>query len=260
MWKEGGEERRGEGRGDRERWTYLCDSGRHWYAQAACMREMGIVCYTVGCGISGNTELVYRTIAHVCFLLTPSPPPSHFPPPQCLTSLAQVTKGLYVNLSDVSLLIPLITGAAETALDRQRLQELLLEVSLLFSSLSSFDLSSSSFTPLFLPPPATLCNSLVLTLPQVVLENLAELQRIDDDESLVAELLKRLRAKNIKLRALSVHTNTMVRAKERGREEEKRKKREKERNERIEKNRENRTRKTRKTRKTNVKSRNEVNS
>jgi hypothetical protein len=29
------------------------------------MREMGIVCYTVGCGISDQTELVYRIIANV---------------------------------------------------------------------------------------------------------------------------------------------------------------------------------------------------
>ena len=40
-----------------------------------------------------------------------------------------------MNITDVGLLIPLITGAAETALDRQRLQELLLEVCLYFSFL-----------------------------------------------------------------------------------------------------------------------------
>lgn len=45
---------------------------------------------------------------------------------------------------------------------------------------------------------------------QVVLENLEALQRIEDDDTLVAELLKKLRAKNVKLRSLSVHTNKMV--------------------------------------------------
>ena len=41
--------------------------------------------------------------------------------------------------------------------------------------------------------------------------NLQDLQKIDDEDKLLAELLRLLRAKNIKLRALSVHANTMVR-------------------------------------------------
>jgi len=79
-----------------------CPCGRHWYTQASCLREMGISCYTVGCGVSGMSETVLKTIAHV-------------------------SRGVYVTMNDTKLLVSLIVGAAEMEIDRQRIAEVVLE-------------------------------------------------------------------------------------------------------------------------------------
>jgi hypothetical protein len=68
---------------------------------------MGISVYAVGClpGLRGfvGAEDVFKTVA-------------------------QTTRGLYLPLSQVQLLIPLIVGAAESELDKQRLEELIARV------------------------------------------------------------------------------------------------------------------------------------
>ncbi|MFL5352397.1 VIT domain-containing protein [Archangium sp.] len=84
-----------------------CPCGHHWYVQAESCREMGITVYSVGClpGLRGFTgaEDVFKTVAHT-------------------------TRGLYLPLTQVPMLVPLIVGAAESELDRQRLEEQLAEV------------------------------------------------------------------------------------------------------------------------------------
>ena len=79
-----------------------CPCGHHWYAQAESCREMGIVVHAVGCqpAIAGykGAEDVFRTVA-------------------------RTTRGLYLPLSKASLLIPVITGVAESELDKQRIEE-----------------------------------------------------------------------------------------------------------------------------------------
>lgn len=84
-----------------------CPCGHHWFVQAENCREMGIVVHTVGClptieGYAGAVD-VFKTIA-------------------------KTSRGLYLPLSEVSLLIPLITGVAETELDRQRIEEHIADV------------------------------------------------------------------------------------------------------------------------------------
>lgn len=84
-----------------------CPCGHHWFVQAENCREMGIVVHTVGClptisGYAGAVD-VFKTIA-------------------------KTSRGLYLPLSEVSLLIPLITGVAEAELDRQRIEEHIAEV------------------------------------------------------------------------------------------------------------------------------------
>jgi hypothetical protein len=77
-----------------------CPCRNHWYTQAENCREMGIVIHAVACMPALSTypggEDVYRTIAHTA-------------------------RGLYIPLSDAPRLIPLITGVAESELDKQRI-------------------------------------------------------------------------------------------------------------------------------------------
>ncbi|HEY3446591.1 MAG TPA: VIT domain-containing protein [Myxococcales bacterium] len=84
-----------------------CPCGHHWYAQAECCREMGISIYAVGClpGLRGfvGAEDVFKTVA-------------------------QATRGLYLPLSEAPLLVPLIVGAAESELDKQRIEEMVARV------------------------------------------------------------------------------------------------------------------------------------
>ncbi|MGC4120370.1 MAG: VWA domain-containing protein [Myxococcales bacterium] len=84
-----------------------CPCGHHWYAQAECCREMGISIYAVGClpGLRGfrGAEDVFKTVA-------------------------QTTRGLYLPLSQAPLLVPLIVGAAESELDKQRVEEMVAKV------------------------------------------------------------------------------------------------------------------------------------
>ncbi len=84
-----------------------CPCGHHWYAQAESCREMGVAIYAVGCLPTLHSytgaEDVYRTVA-------------------------TTTRGLYLPLSEAHLLIPLIAGAAETELDRQRIEEHIADV------------------------------------------------------------------------------------------------------------------------------------
>ncbi|UQA62535.1 VIT domain-containing protein [Polyangium aurulentum] len=84
-----------------------CPCGHHWYAQAENAREMGVVIHAVGCmpallGFVGAEE-VFKTVA-------------------------RTTRGLYLPLEQAPLLIPLITGVAETELDKQRIEEHVAEV------------------------------------------------------------------------------------------------------------------------------------
>jgi hypothetical protein len=79
-----------------------CPCGRHWFAQAESCREMGIVVHAVGCqpalAMYRGAEEVYRTVA-------------------------TTARGLFIGLDDAHRLIPLITGMAESDLDRQRIDE-----------------------------------------------------------------------------------------------------------------------------------------
>jgi Ca-activated chloride channel family protein len=77
-----------------------CPCGHHWYTQAESCREMGIAVYAVGClptlRAYVGAEKMYREVA-------------------------RATRGMYLPLREAALLVPLIAGAAETALDGQRL-------------------------------------------------------------------------------------------------------------------------------------------
>jgi hypothetical protein len=77
-----------------------CPCGNHWYTQAESCREMGVIIHAVACqpGLSSYAggEEVYRTVA-------------------------SAARGLYLPLSEAPLLIPLITGVAESDLDKQRI-------------------------------------------------------------------------------------------------------------------------------------------
>jgi Ca-activated chloride channel family protein len=83
-----------------------CPCGHHWFTQAESCREMGVVVHAVGCipGLHSfpGAEEVFQTVA-------------------------KATRGLYVPLSEAPLLIPLITGVAESELDKQRIQERIAE-------------------------------------------------------------------------------------------------------------------------------------
>lgn len=79
-----------------------CPCGDHWYTQAESLREMGIAVYAVGCqpGLSHyvGAEAVFKQVAHT-------------------------TRGVYLPLQGADRLVPMIAGAAASALDRQRIDE-----------------------------------------------------------------------------------------------------------------------------------------
>ena len=81
-----------------------CPCGHHWYAQAESCREMGVAVYSIGCLPTlrsyQGAENVYRTVA-------------------------RTTRGMYLPLREAELLVPLIGGAAECALDGQRIDAFL---------------------------------------------------------------------------------------------------------------------------------------
>ena len=81
-----------------------CPCGHHWYAQAESCREMGVAVYAIGCLPTlrsyQGAESVYRTVA-------------------------RTTRGMFLPLREASLLVPLIGGAAECALDGQRIDAFL---------------------------------------------------------------------------------------------------------------------------------------
>jgi Ca-activated chloride channel family protein len=83
-----------------------CPCGHHWYVQAESCREMGVTVYAVGCLPAlrqyAGAEDVFKTVA-------------------------RTTRGLYLPLTEAQVLVPLIVGAAESELDRQRIEEQLAE-------------------------------------------------------------------------------------------------------------------------------------
>lgn len=78
-----------------------CPCGHHWYAQAENAREMGIVIHAVGCL---PTLREYRGAEDV------------------FKTVASTSRGLYLPLTDANRLIPIITGVAESELDKQRIE------------------------------------------------------------------------------------------------------------------------------------------
>ncbi len=85
-----------------------CPCGHHWFTQAESCREMGIAIHAVGClpalrQYYVGAEEVFKTVA-------------------------RTTRGLYLPLYKAQALIPLITGVAETELDKQRIEERIAEV------------------------------------------------------------------------------------------------------------------------------------
>jgi len=79
-----------------------CPCGHHWYAQAENAREMGIVIHAVGC-LPALRE--YRGAEDV------------------FKTVASTARGHYLPLTQASMLIPIITGVAESELDKQRIEE-----------------------------------------------------------------------------------------------------------------------------------------
>jgi hypothetical protein len=79
-----------------------CPCGHQWYAQVEACREMGTTVYAIGCLPNLRrykaAEGVYRTVA-------------------------RTTTGMFLPLREAGLLVPLIAGAAETELDKQRVEE-----------------------------------------------------------------------------------------------------------------------------------------
>ncbi|MFK7990759.1 MAG: VIT domain-containing protein [Sandaracinaceae bacterium] len=79
-----------------------CPCGDHWYTQAESLREMGIAVYAVGCqpGLSHyvGAEAVFKQVA-------------------------ETTRGVYLPLQEADRLVPMMAGAAASALDRQRVDE-----------------------------------------------------------------------------------------------------------------------------------------
>lgn len=77
-----------------------CPCGHHWFTQAESCREMGIAVYAIGCYPTlrqyEGAEAVYKQVA-------------------------RTSRGLFLPLSDAELLIAVILGAAESELDRQRI-------------------------------------------------------------------------------------------------------------------------------------------
>ncbi|MEZ4391440.1 MAG: VIT domain-containing protein [Polyangiales bacterium] len=79
-----------------------CPCGHHWFTQAESCREMGVAVYAVGClpGLRSfkGAEDVFKLVA-------------------------STTHGVYLPLREASLLVPMIVGAASAELDRQRVDE-----------------------------------------------------------------------------------------------------------------------------------------
>lgn len=79
-----------------------CPCGHHWYTQAESCREMGIAVYAIGCyptlGQYVGAQAVYEQVA-------------------------RTSRGLFLPLGDAEMLVPIITGAALSELDRQRIDE-----------------------------------------------------------------------------------------------------------------------------------------
>lgn len=77
-----------------------CPCGHHWYTQAESLGEMGVTLYAIGCLPTLHSyvaaEAMYRQVA-------------------------RTTRGMFLPLRDASLLVPLIAGAVESALDGQRI-------------------------------------------------------------------------------------------------------------------------------------------
>lgn len=77
-----------------------CPCGNHWYTQAESLREMGVAVYAIGCLPTLRSyvgaEAMYREVA-------------------------RATRGMFIPLREAQLLVPLIAGAAESALDGQRI-------------------------------------------------------------------------------------------------------------------------------------------
>jgi Mg-chelatase subunit ChlD len=79
-----------------------CPCGNHWYTQAESCREMGIAVYAIGC----------------------LPALRRFPGAEDVFRLvASTTRGTYLPLTRAELLVPLIAGAAAMELDKQRIDE-----------------------------------------------------------------------------------------------------------------------------------------
>ena len=78
-----------------------CPCGHHWYAQAENAREMGIVIHAVGC---------LPTLAEYVGAV------------DVFKTVAATSRGLYLPLRDARRLIPIITGVAESELDKQRIE------------------------------------------------------------------------------------------------------------------------------------------
>ncbi len=79
-----------------------CPCGHHWYTQAESCREMGVAVYAIGCyptlGQYAGAQAVYEQVA-------------------------RTSRGLFLPLGDAEMLVPIITGAALSELDRQRIDE-----------------------------------------------------------------------------------------------------------------------------------------
>ncbi len=77
-----------------------CPCGNHWFTQAESLREMGIAVFAIGCLPTLRSyvgaEAMYRQVA-------------------------RTTRGMFIPLREANLLVPLIAGAAESALDGQRI-------------------------------------------------------------------------------------------------------------------------------------------
>lgn len=88
-----------------------CPCGHHWYTQAESCREMGIAVYAIGCyptlGQYVGAQAVYEQVA-------------------------RTSRGLFLPLGDAEMLVPIITGAALSELDRQRIDEHVADLAALY--------------------------------------------------------------------------------------------------------------------------------
>ncbi|MEZ4297051.1 MAG: VIT domain-containing protein [Polyangiaceae bacterium] len=79
-----------------------CPCGDHWFSQAESCREMGIAVYAIGCLPTlrryAGAEAVFRQVA-------------------------RTSRGMFMALREAALLVPILLGAAQSELDRQRIDE-----------------------------------------------------------------------------------------------------------------------------------------